>query len=689
MNFRDISERKQSEEKFRISERLAQATIDGLAEHLCILDEAGTIVAVNQAWRKFAEANPPVPPNYTVGINYLAVCDHAGGPDAVEAAPFAAGIRAVMAGEMEEFSLEYPCPSPTNERWFIGRVTRFSFADSQRLVISHHDITARKQMEQALQGSEEKYRALFETMAQGVIYQNVDGHVSAANPAAEKILGLTMDQLQEQLAQGMPWQVIQEDGTDFPLEEYPTAVALQTGVEVRNIVMGILDPTDNQYRWINVNAVPQFQPGETRPYQVFATFDDITARKRAEDSLRRLLASHQKQAATLHRYAERLQGLSDLKQGILTAESPADVGQTALNLLRQQIPCWGAGITLLDFEQNEFMIFVLNIDSENFIRPGMRFPFSAEWLAPLQTGQVNVIDDTLNLVNPSEFVRLLQTEGIRAYLSAPLIAHQTLIGALNLAAKKPNAFTHTEVEIVREVAATLAVALQQARLLEAEQEARQQLRSLTHQLVTAQEKERRRLSRELHDEAGQALTGLKISLELLQADLAADLTSFQDRLDRIINLTDTTMEQIRLLAQALRPPALDAVGLNPTLDSLCRNFAQTANLSVKYRGVNLPRLPEVVNITMYRVLQEALTNIARHAAAERVEVTLQDQDAVIYLTVVDDGQGFQPTTVPPDRLGIIGMQERVSLLGGQLVIESEPGHGTRLTVRIPYQREQL
>jgi len=102
------------------------------------------------------------------------------------------------------------------------------------------------------------------------------------------------------------------------------------------------------------------------------------------------------------------------------------------------------------------------------------------------------------------------------------------------------------------------------------------------------------------------------------------------------------MEQIRLLAQNLRPPALDTIGLNPTLDGLCRTFAQHADLPVSYYGADLPQLPETIKISLYRVLQEALTNVVRHACASHVVVTLQADSATISLTVVDDGQGFQP-----------------------------------------------
>jgi len=152
----DISERRRSEELLRESERISRATIDALSANLCVLSEHGEVLNVNRAWNRFADENPPVPPGYCVGMNYLSVCDNAEGANSVEAAPFAAGIRSVMAGCAPEFSLEYPCHSPDTERWFVGRVTRFPGDGPLRLVITHEEITTRKLAEEKLR--ENKYR---------------------------------------------------------------------------------------------------------------------------------------------------------------------------------------------------------------------------------------------------------------------------------------------------------------------------------------------------------------------------------------------------------------------------------------------------------------------------------------------------------------------------------------------------
>ncbi|MDY0269029.1 putative bifunctional diguanylate cyclase/phosphodiesterase [Trichloromonas sp.] len=147
----DISRRKQLESELLESERFSRDVVDALPQNIAILDEQGTIVAVNKAWREFAAANSPDPDLLCEGINYLAVCDHATGQDAQEAEAYSQGIRAVMNGSLIEFSLEYPCHAPERQHWYNGRVSRFPGKGPVRIVIAHENITELKLAEQAIQ----------------------------------------------------------------------------------------------------------------------------------------------------------------------------------------------------------------------------------------------------------------------------------------------------------------------------------------------------------------------------------------------------------------------------------------------------------------------------------------------------------------------------------------------------------
>jgi signal transduction histidine kinase len=150
-----------------------------------------------------------------------------------------------------------------------------------------HNIKRTRQWEIALRESEKKFRTLFETMAQGVVYQDSDGNITEANPAAEKILGLTLAQMQKRSSFDPRWRAIREDGSDFPGDTHPATVALKTGLNIKDIIMGIFHPARNEYRWIIINATPQFREGETKPYQVFTSFTDVTEIKHAEEVLQR------------------------------------------------------------------------------------------------------------------------------------------------------------------------------------------------------------------------------------------------------------------------------------------------------------------------------------------------------------------------------------------------------------------
>lgn len=159
-------------------------------------------------------------------------------------------------------------------------------------------------------------------------------------------------------------------------------------------------------------------------------------------------------------------------------------------------------------------------------------------------------------------------------------------------------------------------------------------------------------------------------------------------------MIQVTVEKIRLLARDLRPPGLDTLGLNASLKGLCDSVARQTAVSITYAGAEVSPLPDGVTICLYRVLQEALTNVVKHAHAERVRVRLRNGAESVFLSVEDDGQGFDPGAVKSPgngdgkgngsrSLGLVGMQERLELVGGRLEIVSRRGHGTRLMARVP------
>jgi PAS domain S-box-containing protein len=222
---------------------------------------------------------------------------------------------------------------------------------------------------------------------------------------------------------------------------------------------------------------------------------------------------------------------------------------------------------------------------------------------------------------------------------------------------------------------------------EAEQRLRQSyelLRELTSRRETAREEERKRIAREMHDELGQHLTALRMGVSTLRLRFGRDNPDLGEHVQKILLLSDKTMQVLRDVVTSLRPAVLDA-GIAAALEWLAAEFSQhgqaTCRLSVP---VESPELAEERAVAIFRIVQEALTNVTRHADAHEVFITLEQTGDDCWLEVRDDGRGFDPVAIPRKSFGLAGMKERVLMLGGALDVASSPGHGTSIKVRVPF-----
>jgi len=219
-------------------------------------------------------------------------------------------------------------------------------------------------------------------------------------------------------------------------------------------------------------------------------------------------------------------------------------------------------------------------------------------------------------------------------------------------------------------------------------EAERELRRLSRQLVHAQEEERKSISRELHDEVGQMLTGLRMELRSLQDLRIAPEEEFIIHLDGAKRLAEQSLRSLRDIAMGLRPSLLDDLGLGPAVQWQARQFSKHTGIPV---NVNVDRLheplPEEHRTCIYRIVQEALTNCARHAKAKTIDIVIDGPGVGISVVVKDDGIGFDPGQVRGRGLGLTGMQERVMDLGGELTVVSQVSKGTVLSAKIPIPTE--
>ena len=215
-------------------------------------------------------------------------------------------------------------------------------------------------------------------------------------------------------------------------------------------------------------------------------------------------------------------------------------------------------------------------------------------------------------------------------------------------------------------------------------EQRENIRHMAEHTVAAQEQERQRISRELHDDLGQALTTHLLALRNLQEDLSLPVEKIFERLQSLHDQSYEMLVKIRTLARDLRPPVLDTLGLKVAMQTYCTEFTRRTHLPVIFEAdTSLPQFPDVYNITLYRVLQEALTNIIKHAQASQVWVDLSAEDDFVNLTVQDNGIGFSEEESKSNGIGLTGLRERITIAGGTLNINSTPKLGTILSAQFP------
>ena len=219
------------------------------------------------------------------------------------------------------------------------------------------------------------------------------------------------------------------------------------------------------------------------------------------------------------------------------------------------------------------------------------------------------------------------------------------------------------------------------------------LRQLTRQIITAQEEERKMISRELHDDVVQTLVGINVELSALSKGASVGLNAMKAKIARTQRLVENSVNEVHRFARELRPAVLDDLGLIPALDAYTKNLAEREKIKIQMTAFGgVEALGNAKRTVLFRVAQEALTNVARHAQASQVKMSITEISGAIQMEISDNGKSFHVgkalTARNPHRLGLVGMRERVEMVGGTLTIESAPGKGTIVRAEIPFNREK-
>jgi signal transduction histidine kinase len=313
----------------------------------------------------------------------------------------------------------------------------------------------------------------------------------------------------------------------------------------------------------------------------------------------------------------------------------------------------------------------------------------------VDTGRAILIEDLL--AEPEAAKRVAAAaefliDDLRAIASVPLRSRQKVFGAIHVASREPRRFGSEDVCVLHSIGEQMAVAIERAEVLEQLTQGQETYRRLARHYLIAQDEERRRLARELHDETSQSLSALALNMRALveMAEMLGQNEELVERMKKLEAMAQQTAHELSRIINDMRPALLDSAGLVPAI----RRFAedtlhpQEIDIIIDVRG-NLPRLAPEVEASLYRFAQGAIANIARHARAQKLSILVECGEERLSLHIADDGRGFDVSTITGiDAMtgrgrGLFAMQERIRLLGGTCRVESAPGEGTDVVAEIP------
>ena len=374
---------------------------------------------------------------------------------------------------------------------------------------------------------------------------------------------------------------------------------------------------------------------------------------------------------TATRWSAQLESLNEVMNVLVTEFDLDTLLQLVADRLRELID---ARLVVISLPQGEGlrMAAVAGDGAEEYA--GLELSPRSKTMRVLERRRSERVDSVLD--DPEVEQEAARRLGARSALYVPLIVRDDAIGVIAAHDKQGSdlRFGADDQRIAEIFAARAAVAV----------EIRQRVaRDALQRVVNAQELERRRLARELHDETGQALTSILLGLRGLEE--VHDAAALKATVAEVRDLVRSTLQDVRRLAVELRPTALDDFGLVAALERLTDNFAEQTGIAVEFVS-NLPgdgRFAPEVETVLYRLVQESLTNIVKHARAKSVSIVLTRKPESVSVIVEDDGVGFDPGRETGDGIGLLGMRERVGLFGGRVVLESRPGAGTTIVAEVP------
>ena len=638
----DITERKRAEEALRQSESnfrtLAEKSLEGIQ-----LYQGGRSVYANAAMTALL--------GYTQEeLRAMSMEEHIALVHPLDRAIAVERARRRQASQEVPASLEVRILTKAGATlWVQGFTNEIEYNGQPAILSTAIDITERKQTEAELRTQKEILQKIFDHSPMMIGFIGTDGKWLMVNQAWERTMGWMLEELQQ-------------PNFDILAEVYPDPREHQRVLDLIAAPAGEWEEFKARVRDGRVLDVTftnvRLSDGTTLGFGL-----DITERKQAEAAIRSLLQISEKLHATLD-----IDALLDSLVIEAMKLIDAEIGWSGLRT--------EAGMVCHAHITQDLQV----IPFKYFWPPGVGLP---GWVL------VHKVPYMMNDAQSDKMIipEIREQFGVKAAIDTPILdAEGDVIGFFEVNNKKNGAgFSESDVEKLVAVSRIASIALQNARLFEAVSEHRQQLLVLSARLAEAQETERRAIARELHDQFGQSLTALKIDLAWLHDHLPPRSKSLREKVDSALELTNETIQMTQRLASQLRPRMLDDLGLAAALEWHVNEWSKHTRIKTK---VTLPEeeweLEPSLNTGLYRVCQEALTNVARHAGASKVEVSLAREGGEVVLTVRDNGRGMDGEKITaPESLGLLGMKERVEQIGGRFEVQSEAEKGTTVVARVP------
>jgi len=639
-----------------------QAIFDNIPVMISAYDAEGRLLRVNREWERtlgwtLEEARP---------LDILAECY----PDPQRRQEVTDFIRTANR-QWVDFRTRTRRGQVIDTSW-----TRFQLSDGSRLGIGI-DITQRKRAEAALADAEARFAKAFQaspvalgmsTIAEGRIIDVNESWLELFGYRREEVIGRTNREL---------------DILVDPRAREATVQRLRAEGSLRNVEMQVRRKS-GEVRDLMVSAVPVSLSGEDECW--ISSHVDITDRKRAQGERDHLLESETRARAEAEAALERLRAIDTITDSALVHLGMDDLLRELLVRLQRVLDADSIGVQLLDEDGRAlYTRAAVGFTHPNFASIRVRLGSGVTGRIAAE-GRPLIVDDYSTI--DSSGIEGIAPSAVRAttrsVMGAPLRIGQKVVGVVSVVSSRPRRFTEEELKLLLLVADRVAPAVELARLLEELRAGRERQRALSRRLLTAQEEERRHLAIELHDELGQVLTAAQINLGFLERMSGA--ASAPTHLRDAIASVDEATHRVRDLALDLRPSVLDDLGLAAALRWYGDRFARRTQVEVRVAVAPVPPLETELETACFRVAQEALTNVARHAQARHAWLDLKVLPEGIEVAVRDDGIGFDVASARErasggTSMGLLGMQERVSLVGGEFELLSVPGSGTEVRAR--------